>query len=82
MFDFNWASEAHCEAFDAFELLAEELDRNGIARDDYMEVLFVVAFTHHLHFSDRESLITLVDGGLAAIDQPIDVETNVGKTLH
>ena len=45
-------------------------------------MLFVVAFTHHLHFSDRQSLITLVEGGLAAVDWPQDVETHSGKTLH
>ena len=78
MHDFNWPTEDHEKAFDCFESVSETLDLEGIDSDTYMEVFFVVALTHHLHFSDRESLIRLIEGGLEAVEAP---PTNI-EQLH
>ena len=42
----------------------------NISEDVLMEVVFVISFTYHLHFTDRSSLRRLVDEGMLSVDDP------------
>lgn len=69
-FEFNWQSEEHEVACDALSLFVNAMKDKNISEDVLMEVLFVITFTYHLHFTDRSSLRRLVDEGMLAVDDP------------
>ena len=69
-FEFNWQSEEHEVASDALSLFVNAMKDKNISEDVLMEVLFVITFTYHLHFTDRSSLRRLVDEGMLAVDDP------------
>jgi|TARA_R100001015_G_C4446357_1_gene38097 hypothetical protein len=69
-FEFNWQSEEHEVASDALSLFVNAMKDKNISEDVLMEVLFVITFTYHLHFTDRSSLRRLVDEGMLAVNDP------------
>ena len=69
-FEFNWQTEEHETAAKALGLFVASMRKKGISEDVLMEVIFVGAFTYHLHFTDRGSLRRLVDEGMLAVDDP------------
>jgi len=69
-FDFSWQSEEHEVAAEALALFVKAMRKRDISEDVLMEVLFVAAFTYHLHFTDRGSLRRLVDDGMLAVVDP------------
>ncbi len=69
-FEFNWQSEEHEVACDALSLFVNAMKDKNISEDVLMEVLFVITFTYHLHFTDRSSLRRLVDEGMLAVNDP------------
>ena len=69
-FEFNWQSEEHEVASDALSLFVNAMKDKNISEDVLMEVLFVITFTYHLHFTDRSSLRRLVDEGMLAVADP------------
>ena len=69
-FEFNWQSEEHEVACDALSLFVNAMKDKNISEDVLMEVLFVITFTYHLHFTDRSSLRRLVDEGMLAVADP------------
>ena len=69
-FDFSWQSEEHEVAAEALALFVKAMRKRDISEDVLMEVLFVAAFTYHLHFTDRSSLRRLVDDGMLALVDP------------
>ena len=69
-FDFSWQSEEHEVAAEALALVVKAMRKRDISEDVLMEVLFVAAFTYHLHFTDRSSLRRLVDDGMLAVVDP------------
>ena len=69
-FEFNWQSEDHEVASDALSLFVNAMKDKNISEDVLMEVLFVITFTYHLHFTDRSSLRRLVDEGMLAVNDP------------
>ena len=69
-FDFSWQSEEHEVAAEALALFVKAMRKRDISEDVLMEVLFVAAFTYHLHFTDRSSLRRLVDDGMLAVVDP------------
>ena len=69
-FEFNWQSEEHKTASDALSLFVNAMKDKNISEDVLMEVLFVITFTYHLHFTDRSSLRRLVDEGMLAVNDP------------
>ena len=69
-FDFSWQSEEHEVAAEALGLFVKAMRKKDISEDVLMEVLFVAAFTYHLHFTDRSSLRRLVDEGMLAVADP------------
>ena len=77
-FDFSWQSEEHEVAAEALGLFVKAMRKRDISEDVLMEVLFVAAFTYHLHFTDRSSLRKLVDDGmLAVIDPDLSTEERI-----
>ena len=69
-FEFNWQSKEHEVAAEALALFVKAMRKRDISEDVLMEVLFVAAFTYHLHFTDRSSLRRLVDDGMLAVVDP------------
>ena len=69
-FDFSWQSEEHEVAAEALALFVKAMRKRDISEDVLMEVLFVITFTYHLHFTDRSSLRRLVDDGMLAVMDP------------
>ena len=69
-FDSSWQSEEHEVAAEALALFVKAMRKRDISEDVLMEVLFVAAFTYHLHFTDRSSLRRLVDDGMLAVVDP------------
>ena len=69
-FDFSWQSEEHEVTAEALALFVKAMRKRDISEDVLMEVLFVAAFTYHLHFTDRSSLRRLVDEGMLAVADP------------
>tara|TARA_R100001509_G_C4678305_1_gene152607 strand:- start:54 stop:311 length:258 start_codon:yes stop_codon:yes gene_type:complete len=69
-FEFNWQSEEHEVASDALSLFVNAMKDKNISEDVLMEVVFVISFTYHLHFTDRSSLRRLVDEGMLAVNDP------------
>ena len=69
-FEFNWQSEEHEVASDALSLFVNAMKDKNISEDVLIEVLFVITFTYHLHFTDRSSLRRLVDEGMLAVNDP------------
>ena len=69
-FEFNWQSEEHEVASDALGLFVNAMKDKNISEDVLMEVVFVISFTYHLHFTDRSSLRRLVDEGMLAVNDP------------
>ena len=69
-FEFNWQSEEHEVASDALSLFVNAMKDKNISEDVLMEVMFVITFTYHLHFTDRSSLRRLVDEGMLAVNDP------------
>jgi hypothetical protein len=69
-FEFNWQSKEHEVACDALSLFVNAMKDKNISEDVLMEVLFVITFTYHLHFTDRSSLRRLVDEGMLAVADP------------
>ena len=76
--EFSWQSEEHAVAAEALGLFVKAMRKKDISEDVLMEVLFVAAFTYHLHFTDRSSLRKLVDDGmLAVIDPDLSTEERI-----
>ena len=67
IFEFNWHTEEHSVAEEAFASLAENMNSKDISVETYMEVLFVITLTYHLHHTDRGSLQRLVSEGMQAV---------------
>ena len=69
-FEFNWQSEEHTVASEALSKFVNAMKDGNISEDVLMEVVFVISFTYHLHFTDRSSLRRLVDEGMLSVDDP------------
>ena len=69
-FEFSWQTEEHSVVSEALRRFVKAMKDTNVAEDVLMEVVFVISFTYHLHFTDRSSLKRLVDEGMLAVSDP------------